>query len=86
MDGNFPLSLQNERCSGTADVGECSGIENHDATRKSPENNECSGVAEFGAGTGDDKPAEPWGEFSMSAVARELIATVHSAGRQFSDC
>ena len=61
--GISPLPLQNERCSGTADVAECGGFENLAATRKGSKNNECSGVAEFGPGTGDDKPAEPWGEF-----------------------
>jgi putative DNA primase/helicase len=53
-DGNFPLPLQDERRSGTANVAACSGFQNQDATRKSPENNECSGVAEFGGGAGDE--------------------------------
>ena len=57
-DGNLPLHTA-EGCSGTVDGAERGGIENHDATRKSPENNECSCVAEFGVGAGGDKPSEP---------------------------
>ena len=62
-DDNLPLPRQPEGGSETVEVAECGGIENYDATRKSPEINECSGVAEFGAGADNRQPAEPWGEF-----------------------